>query len=150
VTPQSLFPESEQQRGEALDQEIVRLIHGQPGGPFEQCLSGDEQAVLSAIRFHRGAKNAVTIREMRSRLQLSDREIKGIVRALRISWHLPIGSSKDSVDGGYFLILSAEDQEVFDANFLDQIRAQVQAHRCVSGPARTRELLGQLSLEVAK
>ena len=148
---QSLFPDAEfskQERAAELDQQIVLLTAGKPGGPFNLQLTPDESAVLRAIRFHRGASNAIPIRELRSRIKLTDRQIKQIVRTLRVSYHLPIGSSKDAIDGGYFLILTAEDQKVFDASFLEQVRAQVQAHRCAAGPTRTRELLGQLLLEV--
>lgn len=148
---QSLFPDAEftkQERAAQLDQQIALLAAGQPGGPLNLQLTPDECAVLRAIRFHRGASNAIPIREMRTRIKLSDREIKRIVRTLRVSYHLPIGSSKDAQDGGYFLILTEDDQKVFDNSFLEQVRAQIQAHRCVCGPRRTRELLGQLSLEV--
>lgn len=150
---QSLFPDAEltkQQRAEQLDQQIVALICGQAGGPYGIHLSADESAALRIIRFHRGVENAISIRTLRERLRKSDRDIKKIVRNLRVSFHLPIGSSKDSTDGGYFLILTPEDQRVFDASFLDQVRAQVQAHRCAAGPQRTRELLGQLLLEVER
>jgi hypothetical protein len=153
VNAPSLFPDAEltkQERAAALDQQIAELISGKSGGPYGLFMPPEAAAVLRAIRFHRGADNAIPIRELRSRLKLSDRDIKAIVRKLRISFHLPIGSSKDATEGGYFLILTAEDQAVFDRSFLDQVRAQIQAHRCVAGPQRTSELLGQLQLEVQR
>lgn len=139
-----------QERIDRYDQLIGKLIFGQRGGPFDQTLDSEQASVLRAIRYHRGAKHAIPIHQLRALLKMSDRKIKDIVRNLRISFHLPIGSSKSGTEGGYFLILTPEDQKVFDRTVLDQVYAQIQAHRGASGPARTGELLGQLLLEVQK
>lgn len=133
---------------EEIDQQISDLANGGRLGPLGQHLDSAEIAVLRAIRFHRGARNAITIAELRERIQLSEREIKQIVRTLRVDFRLPIGSSKNSVGGGYFVIVSIEDQEIATAGPLAQIRAEIEVLKVVTSPERTRELLGQIQLEV--
>ena len=133
-------------RCEYIDSQIRALLFG--GSVYGLTVSQDEKQVLSAVRFHRGSANAISIREITKSTGLDPREVKNVVRVLRCNFHLPIGSSKHAVKGGYFIILTKEDQAIFDSDFLGQIRAQVDAHRAVSGPHRTRELLGQLQMEI--
>ncbi len=133
-------------RRQYVDRQIEDLAYGKPS--FGLSCAEQERTVLRAIRFHRGAENAVSIREITNLTKIEAREVKNIVRTLRCNFHLPIGSSKHATKGGYFIILTQEDQAIFDSDFLGQIRAQVDAHRAVSGPHRTRELLGQLQMEI--
>lgn len=133
-------------RSHWIDLQIGRLMYG--GSDLGVTLAPPEKAVLGCIRFHRGAEHAVSIRTIAFRTSLDARQIKNAVRTLRCNFHLPIGSSKHATKGGYFIILTPEDQAIFDGDFLGQIRAQVDAHRAVSGPHRTRELLGQLQMEI--
>lgn len=130
-----------------MDQRIAELLHGMPGGPSQLYLDSAECAVLRALRFHRGAANAISIRELTSRLKIAEREIKQIVRTLRVSFRLPIGSSKSATAGGYFVIVSIEDQEIAAQGPLAQIRAEAEVLRVITSPERTRELLGQIQLE---
>lgn len=133
-------------RQEYIDSQIRTLLFG--GSLCGLHLAQEEKTVLGFIRFRRGAANAISIREITKTTGLDPREVKNAVRTLRCSFHLPIGSSKHAVKGGYFVILTKEDQAIFDSDFLGQIRAQIDAHRAVSGPHRTRELLGQLQMEI--
>jgi hypothetical protein len=110
--------------------------------------------VLTAIRFRRGAHRAITLCEMQQQMEitkdgkLSDRLIKKTVRSLRLHFHLPIGSSKQGAEGGYYIILTDEDRSVFRNSVLDQIRAELEVLKSVDGPQAALELLGQLQLEV--
>lgn len=131
-----------------VDQQIVNLMHGERGGPRGEHLDSAEIAVLRAIRYHRGAANPIGIRELQARLGISEREIKQIVRTLRVDFRLPIGSSKSATAGGYFVIASIEDQEIAAQGPLAQIRAEAEVLRAITSPERTRELLGQIQLEV--
>jgi len=150
MTQETLFTDlaanDREARSEYVDSQIGALLYGGSQGGLH--LAQDEKHVLAAIRFHRGSNNAVSIREITKSTGLDPREVKNIVRTLRCNFQLPIGSSKHAVKGGYFIILTKEDQAIFDSDFLGQIRAQVDAHRAVSGPHRTRELLGQLQMEI--
>jgi len=147
MSTSSLFPSEESYRAE-IDQRIVDMLSGYRLGLRGEHLDSAEMAVLRAIRFHRGASNAISIRELQSRMKLSEREIKQIVRTLRIDFRLPIGSSKHSTSGGYFIIVSIEDQDIAAKGPLEQIRAEAEVLKVVTSPERTRELLGQIQLEV--
>jgi hypothetical protein len=156
VTEQTLFPDlapSVEERARILDLEIELLLYGKPGGPLLLTLSNEEKGVLTAIRYHRGAAHAVTIREMQKRVScnwLSDRLIKKSVRTLRINFHLPIGSSKQGNEGGYFIMLTEEDHAILRHQVLDQVRAELEVLKSVDGPKAALELLGQLQLEVGR
>lgn len=154
MTQQSLFPESIDERQKRIDVEIESLLYGNAGGPLHLRLSDDERRVLRAIRYRRGAANAISIAEMRDAMNrtsagaLGDREIKNIVRTLRLQFHLPIGSSKRGSAGGYFVMLTGEDHAILRAQVIDQVRAELEVLKAVDGPHAALELLGQLQLEV--
>ena len=139
----SLFPD----RAAEIDQYIASLLVGESGGPFGLRLKPEERAVLQAIRYHRGAIQAVPIRHLAQRLKMNERQIKLIVRTLRINFRLPVGSSKHGTDGGYFIIITPEDQAIFLKGPLEQIRAELEVVRAVAGHQTALELLGQLQLE---
>lgn len=155
MTPQSLFPDfapSIEDRIQHIDGEILELLCGKPGGPLGLTLSDDEKRVLTAIRYRRGSHRAITIREMLEQMhgvRLSDRQVKKSVRTLRVQFHLPIGSSKQGSEGGYFIMLTEEDHAILRNQVLDQVRAELEVLRSVDGPQAALELLGQLQLEVA-
>jgi hypothetical protein len=148
----SLFPDFEevnkQNRSDEIDQKIVELLTRKAMSVTGLPLEEDEYYVLKAIRFHRGHKNAISIRELTSKLNLGVREIKQIVRTLRMDFRLPIGSSKSATDGGYFIILTPEDMAAYVRGPLDQIRAELEVVHAVAGQAAALEILGQLQLEL--
>lgn len=148
MTQASLFPETQEMAIARLDSQILDLMLGHNGGPLGLTLEEDEKSVLRAIRYMRGVRNAITIAELQKITNLSPREIKKSVRTLRMSFQLPIGSSKHSEHGGYFLIISAEDRSVWVGDVLDQVRAELAVLRAAAGPQATLELLGQLRAEV--
>lgn len=148
MTQASLFPEPREIAIQRLDHEILRLLLGNPGGPLGLVLSRDEKEVLLRLRYVRGLANPMQIRELSVITGLSPREIKDIVRTLRLNFHLPIGSSKRS-NGGYYLMVSKEDIAAWAKEFTDQIRAQAEVLRAVIGASALQEILGQLALEAA-
>jgi hypothetical protein len=154
MTEQSLFPDlkpSIEERTQRIDSDILALLTGRSGGPFGLTLGPDEKRVLTFLRFRRGVKQSMAIREMQVRMtkndQLSDRQIKQAVRNLRMNFHLPIGSSKEA-GGGYFIMVTDEDHAILRRHILDQVRAELGVLRCVDGPSAALELLGQLQLEI--
>ena len=156
MTESTLFPDlapSTEEQARILDLEIELLLYGKPGGPLLLTLSNEEKDVLIAIRYHRGSARAITIREMQKRAScnwLTDRQIKKAVRTLRINFRLPIGSSKQGNEGGYFLMLTPEDHAILRRQVLDQVRAELEVLKSIDGPKAALELLGQLQLEVGR
>jgi hypothetical protein len=155
MTEQTLFPDLKldaEDRIRQIDLEIELLLFDKSRGPLGLHLSDDERQVLSAIRYHRGADRAITIREMQEGwtelVRLSDRQVKNAVRSLRIEFRLPIGSSKKGSDGGYFIMISPEDHAILHNQVLDQVRAELAVLRAIDGHRAALELLGQLQLEV--
>jgi hypothetical protein len=65
-----------------------------------------------------------------------------------MSFHLPIGSSKHSTKGGYFLMVSDADRAVWRGDVTDQIRAEVEVLRAADGHSGALEVLGQLQMEL--
>lgn len=145
----SLFPETAELRLQRLDAEILHLLTGKTGGPLGLALDENCKAVLRHIRFRRGLRNTIRIAEIQQHCGLDERAIKGCVRTLRLNFGLPIGSSKNVGQPGYYLIVDEHDRAVFLKDFLDQVRAQIAVVQAVAGRQSTLELLGQLQLEAA-
>lgn len=142
-----LFPDSTEERSARIDREIGMLILGHPGGALNMVLNDQERSVLRALRTRIGRANTITIEELRKIVNLDPRTIKGVVRSLRINFHLPVGSSKHTSDGGYYLMVSQEDRALWVATVTEQIRAEAAVVRAAAGKMEAREMLGQLSLE---
>jgi hypothetical protein len=147
-----LFPESHETQIDMeirrLDADILCLLVGRAGGPLGLTLGQDEKAVLEMIRYRRGAKNAIPLRDIQQRTKLDVRTIKQAVRTLRMDFHLPIGSSKSSESGGYYLMITADDRAIWRKDVLDQVRAQIDVLRAANGRQAALEALGQLCEEL--
>lgn len=146
-TQPSLFPESREVAIARLDSEILMLLMGHAGGSLGIDLDVAEKNVLRAIRYMRGLSSTIPISELQRITKLSARQIKEVVRTLRMNFHLPIGSSKRSGTGGYYLIVTAADRAAWVKDVLDQVRAELAVVRAAAGPQATLELLGQLHME---
>jgi hypothetical protein len=144
----SLFPESIELRISRLDGNIVHLLCGRPGGPLNIALEDAEKHVLDCLRFRRGIKNAMPIREIQERAKLEPRTIKQAVRTLRLNFHMPIASWKYAERGGYFLIVDEADRAAWVKDVLDQVRAELLVLRAAAGAQAGLELLGQLRIEI--
>lgn len=151
---QGLFPELQptpDERIRSIDNDILALLTGKPGGPLNLTLSDDEKRVLALLRYRRGAARGITIRDMQAQMpagdRIGDRGIKATVRALRMQFHLPIGSDKGG--RGYFIMISADDHAILRGQIIDQVRAELEVLRSIYGAHAALELLGQLQLEVS-
>jgi hypothetical protein len=154
MTDQSLFPDlapTIEERISAIDQHILRLLCE---NARTSVLEHDEKRVLRFIRYRRGSTNAITIKQIQEAMEvgpgvrvLSEREIKQIVRTLRLNHGVPIGSNKGGM-GGYFIMVSPEDHAILSNQILDQVRAELEVLKATSGRHAALELLGQLQLEV--
>ncbi|MDR3797992.1 MAG: hypothetical protein P4K93_07555 [Terracidiphilus sp.] len=147
-TQSSLFPEPVEVQVHRLDAAIASLLFGGRGGPLNLRLADDEKAVLEMIRYRRGAAKSISLRDIQQRTKLDPRTIKQAVRTLRLNFRLPIGSSKNSESGGYYLMISAEDRAIWRKDVLDQVRAQVDVLRAADGHQAALEALGQLREEL--
>jgi hypothetical protein len=150
----SLFPESELEAASRiageLDAYILALITGRDGGPMGLALDDNQKAVLQILRYKRGMGNAIGLAEIVQRLSLNGRTVKGIIRELRMSWQLPIGSSKHGTEGGYYLMITDADRAVWTKDVLDQVRAELAVLRAAAGRQAGLELLGQLHMEAMR
>lgn len=142
----TLFANEPAERAQAIDQRIVDLLYGGSGDLFGVCLDASQRAVLKAIRFHRGSSNPITIRDLREKTDLSERDVKDCIRALRLQFGLSIGASRNGASGGYFLILSDGDMALFKGSALRQVLSELEVVRAVCGDEAAKELLGQLVL----
>jgi len=141
------FPESQEIRIARIDALISALLMGTSGGPLSLSLEEPEKAVLRAVRYMRGLANAMPIREIQQRTSLDARQIKQAVRTLRMSFHLPIGSSKRGAEGGYYIIVTDDDCKAWTKDVLDQVRGELAVLRAAAGHQAGLELLGQLHME---
>lgn len=147
-TQSLLFPEPQELQIHRLDAAIAMLLIGHSGGPLGLRLADDEKAVLGMIRYRRGMASAINLRDIQRRTKLDVRTIKQAVRTLRLNFHLPIGSSKSSESGGYFLMITPEDRAIWRRDVLDQVRAQVDVLRAADSHQSALEALGQLREEL--
>lgn len=148
TTETLLFPEFEQSITERIDSTILMLLTGNAGGPLGMTLNDDEKTILRMLRYMRGLRNTLSIREIQQKTKFSPRSIKDIVRCLRLNFALPIGSSKSSLGGGYYIMITREDVSAWGKDLFGQVRAEVAAFHGAAGPRATAELLGQLGLEL--
>lgn len=144
----SLFPEPQEAVTARIDAQIAFLLLGHAGGPLNLHLEHAEREVLRRLRYQRGVANAMPIRELEQLTGLKPRDIKQVIRTLRLNFHLPIGSSKHSGTGGYYLMVTKEDQSAWVKTVVDQIRAEAEVVSAAAGKQARLELIGQLALEV--
>lgn len=144
----SLFPASSEEIASRIDADVANLLYGRSGGPLGLTLDPNDKKVLEMIRYRRGRQNAVSIRSIESRTGLSPRSVKLAVQTLRMNFRLPIGSSKDSERGGYFLMVTAEDIAAWKSDVLDQVKAELEVLRAAAGDQVALELVGQLRAEL--
>lgn len=129
------------------DAEISALLLGYAGGPRGLTLDDHEKAVLRRLRFRRGLANAINIRELKEATGIGPRFLKEIVRNLRLNFCLPIGSSKRGSEGGYYLMVTIEDEAAWVNDVLSQVRAEVQVLRAAVKKRESLERIGQLAME---
>jgi hypothetical protein len=145
----SLFPEPREAVIARCDAEILGLLTGAPGGPRGMTLEEDEKKVLRELRFRRGLQRALTIRDLHAATGIGARTIKEIVRNLRLTFRLPIGSSKRGAEGGYYLMVTAEDEAAWVNDVLSQVKAEMEVVRAAVRGRESLERLRQLSMEGA-
>jgi predicted DNA-binding transcriptional regulator YafY len=142
-----LFPPTPEELAAKIDKQILDLILGYSGGLYGLALGTVEKSVLRMLRNHNGYESAVSIADLQKSLALDARTIKQAIRTLRLNYHLPIGSSKHSTGGGYYIMLTRRDVDIWAKDVLDQVRAEVAVLRAAAGNQIGLEILGQLRNE---
>jgi hypothetical protein len=138
-------------RREDLDRRIARLLRsGQLDRP--------EQELLSILAQHKGAANAISIRQLLSQLthwsecsskwsDWTERDIKAAVKDLIERFGIPIGGSR-SKPYGYFLVMTIDDQLEAGRPLLHEIRSLARRHRILTSRQETARLLRQIELDL--
>jgi hypothetical protein len=107
-----------------------------------------ERRVYDLIKRHKGHRNPVSINYINNATGISERKIKDAVAELVTSHKILIGALRGAVSYGYFIIESAEDQEVALAPFRAQILSMLRRMRVLQGAHQVREWLGQQVAEL--
>jgi hypothetical protein len=100
------------------------------------------------LRGRQGRLLALPISEIIAATAADPRSIKADVRDLVMSFHLPIVSSRDSEDGGYFFAVTAEERISGTADYVKEIIALAQRVRIIRGHHDLSALFGQISTEM--
>ncbi|HEY4358239.1 MAG TPA: hypothetical protein VGN16_21010 [Acidobacteriaceae bacterium] len=108
-----------------------------------------QQAILRIIADKRGLKNAILVGRLAELLKATPRQIKDDIRDLRLLFKVRIGSSRDAIDGGVYLITTKEEALDTARPFLRQASAELAVARAILEPHELAELEGQLRLEAA-
>ncbi|QNI34502.1 hypothetical protein H7849_11765 [Alloacidobacterium dinghuense] len=138
-TPEQLM----QEREDLVDQQVLNLLCGRTQFPVTE----QQRHILELLRYRRGRSKAIKISEISSRLNLSARFVKDMVRSLVVDFKLQIGASRDGADGGYYLVMS--DEEALDTArpYIEEGIAMFKRAQVFVGTRAILELRGQLSIE---
>ncbi|HWE50496.1 MAG TPA: hypothetical protein VG273_11925 [Bryobacteraceae bacterium] len=105
--------------------------------------SDKERRVYDLIARHKGHKNPISINHIHRITGISERGIKDAVAELVGSHRVMIGAMRGRDNFGYFLIESAEDQEIALAPYRNQVLAMLRRMRVLQGAHKVREWMGQ-------
>ena len=125
-----------------------RRVHEALMGNSPLPLTNRQRRLLEYLRGKQGRLQAITIGELAEKLGADPRTIKGDVRDLVCTHRLPIVSSRDSEDGGYFFATTAEERISGTADYVKEIRALAERTAVIRNVHDMRTLFGQLASEL--
>ena len=135
--------ETQADRSVARAQEVART------GFLPYPPSDLQRGLLRQLECRVGRDRAITIGELAERLKTSPRNVKDAVRELRMQPFLvPIGSSRDQKDGGYFLCATVEERLDTARQYSRQAISELKVWRDMLEPHELAEEMGQMQLEV--
>jgi hypothetical protein len=112
-------------------------------------MNSNEIAVLNILNQHRGKANAIPYHDLAGLVCLGQRALRRVVEGLIREHQVPVCTSYDRGDGGYYLPRTA--REVREASH--KLRKHGVAILCRASALEKislAEMLGQLSLEIKK
>ena len=132
-------------RAAELDAQVTRVL-----GRAD--LDEPTAELLRLLAGHKGAANAICIREIVERLTLNveqwdPRTVKAAVKDLVERFGIPIGGSRKK-PYGYFLILTAEDQADAARPLRRELESLSRRLRKLIGKMETARLFGQIQLQL--
>jgi predicted transcriptional regulator len=125
-----------------------RRVHDALMGNCSCELTPRQRRVLECLRGRQGKLQAMSIAEVIARVGGGRRDIKADVRALVVTFGLPIVASRDGDDGGYFFAVTAEERISGTADYVKEIVALAQRIRVIRNLHDLRALFGQISHEL--
>lgn len=127
----------------AVDKQILAVMRG----PCMYPVTDRQRDLVEHLRFRYGQKNAVQIGFLAEQLKTTPRQIKEDIADLTVRFRLPIGSSRDSERGGYYLAMTYADRVAAATPHLHQARAHLARVRALLDEHEMNDLMGQLSFE---
>lgn len=134
------------------DSRIAELLRGSDASGFP--LPEFERHLLGILAKRRGAENAIQVKDLAVRLDVSEREIKGMVRTLVVDFGVRIGASRGSSSrtgtqpAGYYIAIRPQEIAATRHAYVSEIRALAKRIKVLEGPQFAAELFGQLALEM--
>jgi len=111
-------------------------------------LTARQHRLLECLRGRQGRLQAIGLSELTQTLGADARSIKGDVRDLVCTFRLPIVSSRDSEDGGYFFATTADERVSGTADYVKEIRALAERTAVIRNVHDMRTLFGQIAAEL--
>ena len=110
-----------------------------------------EIGFLQLLRTHQGKGRIVPLGLFAERLHTSPREIKKIVQSLCLNFGVQVGRSRDSEDGGYYLIATYEESVESTEQMLRQATSMLRVvSKMRGGRDGIDSLLTQLRLDLTQ
>ena len=137
----------------ALEQRVREVLAGRQG---KYALPPEARRLLKLLAWHRGAAQAIPLREIQERLKVgeanvSDREIKEAAKILTEDFAIPVGASRSrSSDrpAGYFLCVTPEDLERAAEPYIHELISLARRIRALRGPQMVEHAFEQARLEL--
>lgn len=137
-------PESEVERAHRIDVQILDTLCGKCAYP----ISERQRSLLHLLRSRRGLDSAISIGEIGERLKINPRTVKEEISDLTIRFRIPIGSSRDAVNSGYYLAITRQECVDSATPHIRQALVHLQRARVLLDEKDLLELVGQLNLHM--
>ncbi len=125
-----------------IDRQIMDVLTGR----YTYAPSENQRALLHLLRMRRGLSRAISIGEIGERLKLSPRTVKEEIADLTIRFRLPIGSSRDSSQPGYYLAITKSERLASATPHINQALKHLARANVLLDQHEMAELMGQLNL----
>ena len=125
-----------------IDRQIMDVLTGR----YTYAPSDNQRALLHLLRMRRGLSRAISIGEIGERLKLSPRTVKEEIADLTIRFRLPIGSSRDSSQPGYYLAITKEERVASATPHINQALKHLQRADVLLSKHEMAELMGQIQM----